>query len=164
MGLNRLVSHLHLVLKLGVRFTVTPPPATSLHGGQTDKFNCTSRSLSKNDNLNSAEGICMETDFSRIYLTLILLTWRIWWGSNKSSDWQTGFNLVFKGLKCQSIVILVRIGQIHGCFDENLRVFNNNNNKLQLGCCPVAVVILNVYRIWNLLLIHLSRKGYIRSM
>ena len=30
-------------------------------------------------------------------LTLIPLTWRIWW-ANKASRWQMGFNLVFKGL------------------------------------------------------------------
>jgi len=41
---------------------------------------------------------------------------------------------------------------------------NNNNNKLQLGCHPVAVVILHVYKIWNCLLINLSREGYMRSM
>jgi len=51
MGLNRLVSHLHLVLKLGVRVNVTAPPAASLHGGQTDKFNSTLLSLCKNDTI-----------------------------------------------------------------------------------------------------------------
>ena len=46
--------------------------------------------------------------------------------------------------------------------------YNNNNNYyyylLQLGCHPVAVVILHVYRIGNWLLINLSREGYMRSM
>jgi hypothetical protein len=32
-------------------------------------------------------------------LTLILLTWRIWWASNNASRWQMEFNSVFKGLK-----------------------------------------------------------------
>jgi len=32
-------------------------------------------------------------------LTLILLTWRIWWVSINASKWQMGFNLAFKGLK-----------------------------------------------------------------
>jgi len=32
-------------------------------------------------------------------LTLILLTWRIWWAPNNSSKWQMGFNSAFKGLK-----------------------------------------------------------------
>ena len=32
-------------------------------------------------------------------LSLILLTWRIWWAPNNASKWQMGFNLAFKGLK-----------------------------------------------------------------
>ena len=35
---------------------------------------------------------------------------------------------------------------------------------LQLGCHPVAVVILHVQKISNLLLINLSPEGYMRSM
>jgi len=31
-------------------------------------------------------------------LTLILLTWRIWWAPNNASEWQMGFNSAFKGL------------------------------------------------------------------
>ena len=31
-------------------------------------------------------------------LTLILLTWRIWWAPNNASRWETGLNSVFKGL------------------------------------------------------------------
>jgi len=34
----------------------------------------------------------------RTVLTLILLTWRIWWAPNKASRWQMGFNSAFKGL------------------------------------------------------------------
>jgi len=44
---------------------------------------------------------------------------------------------------------------------------NNNNNNiclLQLGCHPVAVVILRVYKTLNWLLLNLSREGYMRSM
>jgi len=33
------------------------------------------------------------------WLTLILLTWRIWWASNNASRWQMEFNSAFKGLK-----------------------------------------------------------------
>ena len=36
-------------------------------------------------------------------LTLILLTWRIWWAPNSANKWQMGFNSVFKGLKGVSI-------------------------------------------------------------
>jgi len=35
----------------------------------------------------------------RIILTLILLTWRIWWAPNNASRWRIGFNWTFKGLK-----------------------------------------------------------------
>ena len=31
-------------------------------------------------------------------LTLILLTWRIWWAPNNASKWHMGFNSVFTGL------------------------------------------------------------------
>jgi len=34
----------------------------------------------------------------QISLTLILLTWRIWWAPNNASKWQMGFNSAFKGL------------------------------------------------------------------
>ena len=40
----------------------------------------------------------------------------------------------------------------------------NNIYLLQLGCQPMAVVILHVYKIWNWLLINLSPEGYMRSM
>jgi len=32
------------------------------------------------------------------FLTLILLTWRIWWAPNNAGKWQIGFNSAFKGL------------------------------------------------------------------
>jgi len=35
----------------------------------------------------------------RVMLTLILLTWRIWWAPNNASKWQMEFNSEFKGLK-----------------------------------------------------------------
>ena len=41
----------------------------------------------------------------RHQLTLILLTWRIWWAPNNASKWQVGFNSAFKGLilKCDHV-------------------------------------------------------------
>jgi len=30
-------------------------------------------------------------------LTLTLLTWRIWWAPNNTSNWQVGFTSAFKG-------------------------------------------------------------------
>jgi len=35
-------------------------------------------------------------------LTLILLTWRIWWDPNNASRWQMAFNSAFKGLQAWS--------------------------------------------------------------
>jgi len=32
------------------------------------------------------------------WLTLIPLTWKIWWAPNDASKWQTGFNSAFKRL------------------------------------------------------------------
>ena len=62
-------------------------------------------------------------------------------------------------------VLRLREGEVK-CNNNN----NNNNNNniiiylLQLGCHPVAVVILYVYKTWNWLLLNLSREGYMRSM
>jgi len=41
---------------------------------------------------------------SALSLTLILLTWRIWW-SNNASKWRMGFNSAFKGLKYIYMVV-----------------------------------------------------------
>jgi len=40
------------------------------------------------------------------FLTLILLTWRIWLAPNNASRWQMGFKSVFKGLKIHCKVSL----------------------------------------------------------
>jgi len=41
-------------------------------------------------------------------LTLILLTWRIWWAANNASKWQMGFNSVFKSDK-ECILLLLAL-------------------------------------------------------
>ena len=46
----------------------------------------------------------------------------------------------------------------------SIQKYNNNIYLLQLGCHPVAVVILHVNKTWNRLLLNLSREGYMRSM
>ena len=38
------------------------------------------------------------TKISTAFLTLILLTWRIWWAPNNASKWQMEFYSAFKGL------------------------------------------------------------------
>ena len=43
--------------------------------------------------------IVFDRNKSCMFLTLILLTWRMWWAPNNASKWQMGFNSVFKGLK-----------------------------------------------------------------
>jgi hypothetical protein len=40
----------------------------------------------------------------RPFLTLILLTWRIWWAPNNTSRWQMEFNSAFKGLIWTTLV------------------------------------------------------------
>jgi hypothetical protein len=50
------------------------------------------------------------------HLTLILLTWRIWWAPNNASKWQMGFNSAFKGLSFNVLIyillFLVHVGLI----------------------------------------------------
>ena len=48
--------------------------------------------------------------------------------------------------------------------DANINNNNNNIYLLQLGCHPVAVVILHIYKTWNWLILNLSLEGYMRSM
>jgi hypothetical protein len=43
-------------------------------------------------------------------LTLILLTWRIWWAPNNASKWQMGFNSTFKVLIQSCLCVCVCIG------------------------------------------------------
>jgi len=38
-----------------------------------------------------------------MFLTLILLTWRIWWAPNNASRWQVGFNSAFKELNKKNL-------------------------------------------------------------
>jgi hypothetical protein len=45
-----------------------------------------------------------------VLLTLILLTWRIWWAPNNASKWQMGFNSAFKGLKDRHLALAPRQG------------------------------------------------------
>ena len=53
-------------------------------------------------------------------LTLILLTWRIWWVPNNASRWQMGFNSAFKGLtfhtmwlsKCVRVYGYIRVNVV----------------------------------------------------
>jgi len=44
--------------------------------------------------------------FMHVLLTLILLTWRIWWAPNNASKQQMGFNSAFKGLNQIAAIVL----------------------------------------------------------
>jgi len=39
--------------------------------------------------------LCTKVSYKQEKLTLILLTWRIWWAPDNASKWQMGFNLAF---------------------------------------------------------------------
>jgi len=43
------------------------------------------------------DGIQLSVIWLECPLTLILLTWRIWWVPNRASRWQMGFNSVLYG-------------------------------------------------------------------
>ena len=64
------------------------------------------------------------------------------------------------GQKLQHFMDAEFSGFLHNC----LHIYNNNIYLLQLGCYPVAVVILHVNKTWNWLLLDLSLEGYMRSM
>ena len=76
----------------------------------------------------------------------IIWNWELWWSTQFSDEYGAKCGLMFEGE------------------DGKWNILNNNNNLLQLGCYPVAVVILQVYKTWNWLLINLSREGCMRSM
>ena len=71
-------------------------------------------------------------------LTLILLTWRIWWAPINASRWQMGFNSTFKGLRFWQIVgreVLILSSELEGhmllnsrsfCFDSRDAAWDTN--------------------------------------
>ena len=67
-------------------------------------------------------------------------------------------------------VVILLVVIIQRVFEEKYKLWSsplcnfNNIYELQLGCHPVAVVILHVNKTWYWLLLNLSREGYMRSM
>jgi len=55
--------------------------------------------------------------------------------------------LVICSVDTLSLYEAVWYSYTYGCYNNNNNNSNSNNNLLQLGCYPVAVVILRVYRI-----------------
>jgi len=57
----------------------------------------------------SQDELCLYSPFLSSYstrdfqLTLILLTWKIWWAPNNARKWQMAFNLAFKGLSIDAV-------------------------------------------------------------
>jgi len=73
--------------------------------------------------------------------------------------------LVYMHVKFEAVpVVKIRIMVFWDVTSCSLVDNNNNIYLLQLGCYPVAVVILHVNKTLNWLLLNLSREGYIRSM
>ena len=100
------------------------------------------------------------------------LTWQGTVSFSRETVFQ-GFSSLVSWLNCirfrvqESSEIIVRVPKTILAIDQLNNNNNNNNNNiylLQLGCHPVAVVILHVYKILNCLLLNLSREGYMRSM
>ena len=59
----------------------------------------------------------------QVSLTLILLTWRIWWAPNSASRWQMGFNSAFKGdteVTCVKLISLRQWGLV-SLYNERLK-------------------------------------------
>jgi hypothetical protein len=51
------------------------------------------------NNINNINSVWLFIKLLFNHLSLILLTWRIWWAPNNASRWQMGFNSEFKMLK-----------------------------------------------------------------
>ena len=88
--------------------------------------------------------------------------------SDVASAWIYASNIsrAFVFRLIQEQLLLTLLHYLPSCLWRQNRVFRNNKNiyLLQLGCHPVAVVILHANKTWNWLLLNLSREGYMRSM
>jgi len=72
-------------------------------------------------------------------LTLILLTWKIWWATNNASRWQIGFNSVFKGLiktqgRLQMVSVVSRL-----CVGESGALIPAGTRAIFLLRCPEQI-------------------------
>ena len=69
-----------------------------------------------------------------LLLTLILLTWRIWWAPNNASRWQIGFKSVFKRLsyqmECHTLILQSQYFINHDQSHQKGQVLNLCNKKL----------------------------------
>ena len=80
-------------------------------------------------------------------LTLILLTWRIWWASNNASRWQMGFSSAFKGIIRAPIYLLLLPDLIKGmqniflCQKKGIR--SENPQKPFVFCTFLGVFLIH---------------------
>jgi hypothetical protein len=71
-------------------------------------------------------------------LTLILLTWRIWWAPNNASKWQIGLNSAFKGLNG---VFQFHFTRYSG---DHLYCIRNSSNTSSCYCYVIFFRLLSI--------------------
>jgi hypothetical protein len=79
-------------------------------------------------------------------LTLILLTWRIWWALNNASKWQMGFNSAFRGLKYFCVffcTVIIRCAETFWSSCTNTKQYNWCTNVPR--CNIYAYIVCLVY-------------------
>jgi hypothetical protein len=77
-------------------------------------------------------------------LTLILLTWRIWWAVNNASKWQMGFNWAFKGLMLLHITHFIDISDHmpSTTFLSISSIYSGVGNKLEVDSQLISMASL----------------------
>jgi hypothetical protein len=89
------------------------------------------------------------------FLTLILLTWRIWSAPNNAIKWQMGFNLAFKGLNDMRTSVAQGHYAGHAAwFDSDIRTFNSARHAVVLGQLEVFAVMFCTFYITYFLCIY----------
>jgi len=82
-------------------------------------------------------------------LTLILLTWRIWWAPNNASIWQMGFNSVLEGLIHITVYILVVLKETEQICPLNLCFSKHQRHILNVGGQGTIQWAPNTLRVFN---------------
>ena len=78
------------------------------------------------------------------YLTLYLLTWRIWWASNNASKGQVGFNWVFKGLITDFNNTFSSINWKYATTNEINKIIKSLRTKTSYGYYEIPIKILKL--------------------
>ena len=93
---------------------------------------------------------------SLTYLTLTLLTWRIWWAPNNASRWQMRFNSAFKGLRQDTEAISSSFRK--GAWKYFQTLLEQINLKI---CVIYCVYIFNCDKWWRYSLTHSARVNIV---